>query len=131
MKDKLDCNNDSSVSNKSKIQKPYLMKGLFVWDREGSGPELTNIPDFDIMMYQELLCVYYQTESPLPFDLGNLMNQIEGRVSCIYGKHTLREYRRLVRVLSRFFVAIDQGYVPRYPHSRFINPETDIQEEEN
>jgi hypothetical protein len=112
----------------SNDKKPYFVKGMFVWDREGLGPEFKNIPDIDFMMYQELLYLYYLNESSLPLDLGILMGLIEGRVSYIYGKHTLTEYRRLIRVLSRFFVPVNNGYVPRYPHSRFINPETDRQE---
>ena len=106
---------------------PYFMGGLYVWDRRGTGPELKNMSDSDLMMYQELLSVFYLEEAPLSFDLGDLMNKVEGRVSCMYGKHTLTEYRRLIRVLGKFFEETANGYVPRYSHSRFINPETDIQ----
>ena len=130
MKDTFKDSKDSSVSSDKKKRTPYVMKGIFVWDQENIGPARRNISDFDLMMYQEILCAYYLNESPLPRNLGNLMNLIEGRVSCIYGKHTLTEYRRLLRVLSLFFVETENGYVPRYPHSRFINPETDIQEGE-
>jgi len=129
MRDTFENSEDSSVSSVKKKRTPFVMKGIFVWDRDYIGPESRrNISDFDLMMYQELLCAYYLNESPLPRNLGNLMNLIEGRVSCIYGKHTLTEYRRLLRVLSLFFVETENGYVPRYPHSRFINPETDNQE---
>lgn len=114
--------------NASNDKKTDFVKGMFVWDRED--PKLKNIPDVDSMMYQELLCLYYLNESSLPLDLGILMSQIEGRVSYISGKHTLTEYRRLIRVLSRFFIPVNNGTVPRYPHSRFINPETDRQEED-
>ena len=114
----------------SNDKKTYFVKGMFVWDRESPGPKLKNVPDVDFMMYQELLCLYYLNESSLSLDLGTLMSQIEGRVSYVYGKHTLTEYRRLIRILSRFFISVNNGYVPRYPHSRFINPETDRQEEE-